>query len=29
MILDEKCVRVIQTFKDGKSPSSDGLPIEL
>ena len=29
MILDEKCVKVIQTSKNGKSPSTDGLPIEL
>ena len=29
MILDEKCVKVIQTFKNGKSPSTDGLPIEF
>ena len=29
MILDEKCVKVIQTFKNGKSPSTDRLSIEL
>jgi hypothetical protein len=29
MILDEKCVNVMQTSKNGKSPSTDGLPIEL
>jgi hypothetical protein len=29
MILDERYVKVMQTFKNGKSPSTDGLPIEL
>jgi hypothetical protein len=28
-VLDEKCVKVMQTSKNGKSPSTDGLPIEL
>ena len=29
MLLDEKCVKVIQTSTNGKSPSTDGLPIKL
>jgi hypothetical protein len=29
MILEEECVKVIKTFKNQKSLSTDGLPIEF
>ena len=28
-ISEEECVEVIKTFKNGKSPGTDGLPIEF